>query len=117
MSGGSSAALAGKDMSSQHDEDNVMMEGLHEIRVRRRCVWIVFAAYIPVCLLAVRLFGDKAGGYAAGLCMLVFAVAGARVHFSRCPRCGNLFHSTGFWHNIWVRKCMHCGLRLDTYEP
>lgn len=93
------------------------MEGLHAIRVRRRCVWIVLALFFPVCLLALRLFGEKAGTYVALSWMLVFAVASLRVHFSRCPRCGDLFHSTGSWHNPWVRKCMHCGLRLDTYEP
>jgi hypothetical protein len=105
-----------KDMSSQPDAETVMLEGLHRIRVRRRCLWIVFLLYIPVCLLAVRLFGENAGLYSALFCMLVFMVAVLRVDFSRCPRCGNRFHATDFWHNPWARKCMHCRLRLDTYE-
>src|SRR5215203_5743947 len=99
-------------MSSPHDADTVMLEGLHRIRIRRRCVWIVFLLFIPVCLLAVRLFGEKAGPYAALFWMAVFAAIVLRVDLSKCPRCGNRFHATEFWHNPWARKCMHCRLRL-----
>jgi predicted nucleic acid-binding Zn-ribbon protein len=28
----------------------------------------------------------------------------------RCPRCGEKFGSSGFYHNVFARKCLNCGL-------
>jgi predicted RNA-binding Zn-ribbon protein involved in translation (DUF1610 family) len=28
----------------------------------------------------------------------------------RCPRCGEQFFKTNFYHNGFARRCVHCGL-------
>jgi hypothetical protein len=91
---------------------DVIGEGLEEIRRRRRFVWIVFFLFIPVVLLAHVLFGDLVARYVGLSWMGLFAFVGMRVGWSRCPSCGERFHSTGYWHNPWTQKCLHCRLHL-----
>jgi hypothetical protein len=31
----------------------------------------------------------------------------------RCPRCSECFHVKGSFCNVFARKCMHCGLKLN----
>ncbi len=38
------------------------------------------------------------------------AIASVRVNGFRCPRCGELYYSKGFFYNRLARHCLHCGL-------
>ncbi len=52
--------------------------------------------------------GNVAVPYIAIAWLGLFVFAGMRVGWCKCPRCGNRFHSTRFWHNPWTQKCLHC---------
>jgi len=39
------------------------------------------------------------------------AIAGIRLSFFKCPRCGRQFFATWWYHNGFARRCVHCGLR------
>jgi hypothetical protein len=41
---------------------------------------------------------------------LLFIVASIRLQNFRCPRCREKFCSSGFYHNVFVRQCLNCGL-------
>ena len=41
---------------------------------------------------------------------LLFIIASIRLQKFRCPRCGEQFCSSGFYHNVFVRRCLNCGL-------
>ena len=43
----------------------------------------------------------------------VYALSALLVVFSRCPRCGRLFHNVLGFNNPLSRFCSHCGLSLD----
>ena len=46
----------------------------------------------------------------AAIFMGCFAVAGLRLSFWRCPRCGKPFHRRDLYGNAFARKCLNCGL-------
>jgi hypothetical protein len=96
-------------------------EALGDIRHRRRLGWILFLGYIP----AVAVLGPLVRSIAhpsnpdlivAISWMALLAVAGLRVDWAPCPRCGKRFHATAFWHNPWARRCLHCGLHVKADE-
>jgi hypothetical protein len=43
----------------------------------------------------------------------VYGIATLMVVFSRCPRCGHLFHNVLGFRNPFSRLCGHCGLPVD----
>jgi len=110
-------SLAGRIPFEGSIDPNGLLLDLHAIRRRRRLTWIVFLLFGPVVWLTAARFGSHGALYAALLSMAIFATANALVHQSKCPRCGRPFHTTGGWHNPWTRKCLHCQLRLDSFEP
>jgi len=93
--------------------------GLRTIGRRRRAAWIVFLLFLPVMGLAGVSFRWVHSRFVAfGSCFVwmgVYALAGHRLVFTRCPRCGELFHSRRDWRRpmgMFTRACLHCGLRL-----
>ena len=45
-------------------------------------------------------------------CIAVYAVATVLVVFSRCPRCGYLFHNVLGFNNPLSPSCSHCRLSI-----
>lgn len=46
----------------------------------------------------------------AGAWMMAFMIAGRRVGYFPCPRCGKWFFAKWWYRNPFARKCVHCGL-------
>jgi hypothetical protein len=96
-------------------------EGLADIRRRRRLLWVAFVGYIPAVMVLTPLVQSIARPNNALLIVVVswmalFVVAGFRIDWARCPRCGKHFHATVLWHNPWARRCLHCGLHVKADE-
>jgi hypothetical protein len=88
-------------------------EGLLQIRRKRNLVGAIFFLYIPAGLLFWLITGSEYAMYVFGVIwMVAFFVAGMRVTFSRCPRCGEFFHVRMFYGSVWTRQCLHCKLSL-----
>jgi hypothetical protein len=86
--------------------------GLSRLRRKRWFLWSVLLTYVPAIWLALELTGSDSGALVVFVLWIAMAaVAGALAAFSRCPRCGEYFHVKGLMP-VWVRKCLHCGLRL-----
>jgi hypothetical protein len=72
------------------------------------CVLIAFAAF-----LSPKLFSTGKPALAFTIAWMVFGlVAGARYNTFPCPRCGEWFFSTWWYHNSFARRCVHCKLPL-----
>ena len=86
--------------------------GLGKIRKRRWFLWLVFLTYVPAVWLSLRWTrSDAITAVVFGFWVVLAAVAGVRVGFARCPRCGNYYHTKGLLP-VWVRKCLHCNLSI-----
>ncbi|HLW69180.1 MAG TPA: hypothetical protein VKS22_01020 [Candidatus Binataceae bacterium] len=77
---------------------------------------LLFAAYLPLLLIATRLARPL---WIIVALSIVWAIAmlrcATRIAFSHCPRCGKYFHSSSdapSFRSLLVRSCMHCGLPL-----
>ena len=84
-------------------------------RRRRNQFVFVFVGYVPICFafayLTTKLFHTTVPGLTFGICwMVLFAVTGLRLQVLPCPRCGEAFFAKWFYHNIFARRCVHCGL-------
>jgi hypothetical protein len=43
--------------------------------------------------------------------LVIFVATAIRLHNFRCPRCGEKFFvSPGYYHNVFARRCLNCGL-------
>src|SRR5271157_3457985 len=84
-------------------------------RKRRNMFLFAFLGYVPIVFVIAmateRLFHNitPASVVAIGW-MIFFAVAGIRYQTFRCPRCGKWFFAKWWYHNIFTRRCVHCGL-------
>ena len=90
-----------------------------DYRRRRAARWFTILATLPVFsaggawipeipgkpLYVVLAWGGVAG--AVGYWLSLF----------RCPACGSRFHGSGFWMNLFARRCQHCGLRACEDPP
>ena len=93
-------------------EETSYSEALRQIRLKRLQLWAVFISYLPA--IGVTLAVSDSQGAPMAICLLwvlFAAIGGVRVSFSRCPRCGNLFHMRGAMTS-WGRRCQHCQLSL-----
>ena len=91
---------------------NDLSSQLAELRRRKRLYWALFAAFLPlgVLVMAVGLFDPM---YFGVVYLAVFQLAGIRVWSFPCPRCQRpVSRYQRFWHNPWVRKCIHCKAKL-----
>jgi len=91
-------------------------ESLQLARIRRRRAFLfsVFAA-LPVTLAAFFLTPwSREMREALVLAWIAIYSLATMLHvFSRCPRCGHLFHSVLGFHNPFARTCRGCDLRVD----
>jgi len=75
----------------------------------------LFLTFVPCSLLAAVINQTLGLVVAIGL-MSTFAILGAVLTWSRCPRCGEFcfkkFKTLLVWSNSWARRCMHCKIRL-----
>jgi hypothetical protein len=93
-----------------------------DFRKRRLIFWItclggvlgVFVLFIGIGLPIAALIGINAEDYfffpLAAAWMLASVITSLRVSWFGCPRCGQWFFSTWWYHNPLARKCAHCGL-------
>jgi hypothetical protein len=91
-------------------------EGLRAIRRYRFWGWFFLLTYVPVLWLVKRITHTDVADVPIVLVWVTgFVIAVSRTAFTRCPRCGEFFHSTHgsptFW-NLLTSKCMQCGLPL-----
>ena len=93
-------------------------EGLGKIRRLRSWLWIFLIAYIPVVVMIKRTANSELALVPFVIIWVVGVVRFAtRAAFSRCPRCGNLFHSASgspTFFNLLAQNCMQCGLPLKS---
>ena len=99
------------------ETDPSLREGLEKIRRRRRLRWIVILSFFPavpiLSVLATWISGSSKSTLLIGLVWLVlYIVAQLYVTQSVCPRCGNRFHSRGWYSNAFTRHCLNCDLPL-----
>lgn len=93
-----------------------MHDAWDEYRKRRNLATIAFVGYVPVVYLvadlAFKLFHTSVPGYAfAAAWMLFIIISSNRVVWFPCPRCGKRFFAKWWYHNMFARRCVHCGLR------
>jgi hypothetical protein len=87
-------------------------QGLAVIRRRRWYLWTVLLTYLPAIWLSLEITqSDRKTAVVFGVWVAMAAVTGSLVAAVRCPQCGNYYHLLGLMP-VWVRKCLHCGLRL-----
>jgi hypothetical protein len=93
-------------------------DGLRKIRRWRFRLWFFVLSYVPVIWIVRRAVASELALAPIVLAWTVAVVRYARrTASSKCPRCGNRFHSaTGAssFFNLLARKCMQCGLSLKT---
>jgi hypothetical protein len=93
-------------------ENPTYAQELKQIRLKRYQLWGVFISYLPAIGITLSISEGSAAPAAVCLLWVLFAaIGGVRVSFSRCPRCGNLFHMRGAGTS-WGRRCRHCDLSL-----
>lgn len=88
-------------------------QGLARIAQRRRWVWYVFIAFVPVVALAALVGGPDALNTVGFAVLALWAVIVALSGFARCPRCANIFSMGNGIANPWRRTCGNCGLALE----
>ncbi|RQW77957.1 MAG: hypothetical protein EHM51_00870 [Geobacter sp.] len=49
---------------------------------------------------------------ASSLLIILGLIIALIIGFARCPACNNYFHVRGASGNVFVRKCMNCGITL-----
>ena len=88
-------------------------EGLARVR-RRRALLIAVGASLPIAL-GVFFLAPWPRGVREGIVLAwiaAYSLATMLHVFSRCPRCGHLFHSVRGFHNPFAPRCRGCGLSI-----
>jgi hypothetical protein len=93
-----------------------MHDAWDEYRKRRNVAIFALLGYVPVvfplAIVAFKLFHTFIpGDVFAGTWMIFFVISGNRVMRFACPRCGKWYFAKWWYHNMFVRHCVHCGLR------
>lgn len=110
----------------EHTVNRGIYSGVKTLRKRRRRLWLAlrvalggFAIVVGGGIVAHRhgpgLIALSAAALGVALFVagvVLFAVTWYVTAFSRCPRCGQLFHLYLFWFRVFSKKCVHCGLPL-----
>ena len=89
-----------------------VLEGLHRIRIRRRIMWAMMLAYLPVVILISLSGFPHLASLIAAVWLAMIAATSMLAMFSRCPRCNDFFHTRILWGSLWRTKCINCGLPL-----
>lgn len=91
--------------------------GLRGIRSRHRLLAGILVTYLPVIVLLYLMRLPEwlvIGAAVVWVCAGIFVAF--TIGFTRCPACSNYFHVRGMGGNVFVRACMHCGIRLSPQE-
>ena len=97
-------------------------ESWREYRKRRNLLLFAFLGYVPVvfivALVTMRVFGSTTPAFVAAFTWMAFyVIAGIRFQRFKCPRCGKWFFAKWWYHNMFARRCVHCGLtKYSQYE-
>jgi hypothetical protein len=86
-----------------------------EYRRRRNLLLFAFVGYIPAValteILTTWMFKTATPPFVVAFSWMAFyAVAGIRLQRFKCPRCSRLFFAKWWYHNMFARGCVHCGL-------
>jgi hypothetical protein len=98
------------DSECQVVDNATLRRGLKAIRRRRWCLWMIILAYMPLMMLAMKMFNGVVGAFLSWL-VIMFAIAFFTA-LARCPRCGNYFHMNNMTL-LYLRKCLHCQLHVS----
>lgn len=94
-------------------DQNAARPPLHRISTLHRVMLGILIGYIPlVFLLYLAQLPEWLIIGAAVVLVCMGMVVAFAIGYSRCPACGQFFHVRGMSGNIFVRKCLHCGLPL-----
>lgn len=86
-----------------------LRRGLKAIRRRRWYLWTIILAYMPLMMVAMKIFSSVIGAFISWF-VVMFAIA-LFAATARCPGCGNYFHLHGMTL-LYLRKCLHCQLHV-----
>jgi len=89
------------------------VQGLRKVRQRRWYLWSVILVYLPAIWISLTLTqSDRATAKVFAVWFVLTCIASCLSAFVKCPRCGNLYHVNGVIP-LYLRRCLHCGLRLN----
>jgi hypothetical protein len=101
---------------TDNNEQERVEAGLKDIRFLHRLLVGILITYIPVVagFYVMRLpewliIASAVIWVSAGI-IVAFAIG-----FSRCPTCGRYFHVRGTGGGVFVKACVHCGVRLNKW--
>jgi hypothetical protein len=105
---------------SRDDED--LAAAWEELRSLYRAAGLSFVAIFPgtaaAAALGTWLLDSAVPVVVVWLALVVlFTALSNRVLQWPCPRCGEPFFRTWWYHNPFARKCAHCGLRKSASRP
>ncbi len=103
-------------MTESHGHEQIAV-GLRGIRSLHRVLAGILLTYLPAVVL---LYLMHLPEWLLITTAVVWVCAGIfvafTIGFARCPACGNYFHVRGMGGNVFVRACVHCGIRLSPQE-
>jgi len=83
-----------------------------QLRLRRVLFWLVLLIYLPLMLVAQKIFPGRDALVAAFVVWVaLLLVSGLALAVARCPACGRTFHMNGMSF-LPVRRCLHCGVHV-----
>lgn len=95
-------------------DPTLIREGLKKVRNRRWILWLTILIYVPGLVIALE--SGASGGTLGRLfaCWIVLTcVAVGLATVVKCPCCGKAYHTNGPTF-LPLRRCVHCGLALQT---
>jgi hypothetical protein len=86
-----------------------------EYRKQRRLVWALILTYVPGALLLgsllARLFQSQVFFFVPAVAWMIAIFVFAQSTASwPCPRCGERFFQSTWYHNSFAQRCVHCKL-------
>ena len=86
---------------------------LRRIRSLHVVLTAVLIGYIPAVFILYVMQLPELLIIAASVLFILLGIGTALViGFARCPSCNNHFHVRGMTGNVFVRRCLHCGVAL-----
>src|ERR1700746_3977459 len=105
-----------------HMHDPNPADPWREYRKRRNLALMAFLGFVPIIAIAMAsnaFFGTPTPAFILALPWMVFVAAAGNwfIRF-KSPRCGEHFFADSRWwgYNTVVRRCLHCGLPLNSRE-
>ena len=84
-----------------------------KILMLHRVMVVIMVGYIPLIFITYLLQLPEWFIICCAVSLIFGGVTVAfRIGYSRCPLCNERYHVRGMSGNIFVRKCMHCGIEL-----